>query len=344
MASATSPPAFDLKQLELLFGPMILGVFCELWFLGIIVAQVCAYRSRYPGDPVHLKLLVATVSGGQLIKVCLNIKIIYKDFTFGQFKELGESVPWIVLVLPIIGQFPVLASQAYLCFRIWVVSGRKLVPTAIGVAVTMLQLSLNLAYVIRHIIIRRLGPQSGNQISRMMPPWAFSNAAADMYLSFTLAYYLLQTRKQSLSHRLDYILVRLASLAITTCLPPACISVVVALLELLETRILVWVFFGEILGSMYALCILHARKSSITATVIFDSKENLSEKSIYHHTSSVISRESLVQKASLCASARSSRYTPNTRLPSTLSVRFDATKASVGRRSERNIERSMTNA
>ncbi|SDA01261.1 BZ3500_MvSof-1268-A1-R1_Chr10-1g02545 [Microbotryum saponariae] len=316
MSTATPPSASELRQhMEVLFGPMIIGVFCELWLLGIIFAQVCVYRVRYPGDPVHLKLLVAIMSAGEFFKMVLNIKAVYSDFIFGQFKELFEPVPWYVLVTPIVGQLPILSSQIYLCFRVWVVSGRKLIPTAIGVIVTTLQLSLNIAYVTRRVIARRLGLNPGSQVSRLMPPWAFSNATADVCLSFTLAYYLLQTRKQSISYRLNYILVRLASLAIMTCLPPACISVTLALLEILETRRLVWIFFGQILGSTYTLCIIHALNS----------------------------REALVQKATLCAaSGRSSRMimTPSTtRLPATtLSVRFDDPEVSFGRRSERKVE------
>ncbi|SGY19578.1 BQ5605_C014g07688 [Microbotryum silenes-dioicae] len=313
MSTATPPSASEFVQhLEVLFGPMIIGVFCELWLFGIIFAQVCVYRLRYPKDPVHLKLLVAIMSAGEFFKTVLNVKVVYSDFLFGQFKELFESVPWYVLVTPIVGQLPILASQIYLCFRIWVVSGRKLIPTAIGVTVTTLQLSLDIAYVTRRVMARRLGLNPGSQVSRLMPPWAFSNATADVCLSFTLAYYLLKTRKQSISYRLNYILMRLASLAITTCLPPACISVTLALLEILETRRLVWIFFGQILGSTYTLCIIHALNS----------------------------REALAQKASLCASGRSSRMTPSSRrLPTTtLSVRFDDPEASIGRRSERKVE------
>ncbi|SDA01267.1 BZ3500_MvSof-1268-A1-R1_Chr10-1g02548 [Microbotryum saponariae] len=313
MSTPTLPPTIDVTQLvmQVVAGPMILGIFCELWLFGIVFAQVVVYRLRYPGDPMHLKLLVAIMTGGDLLNMILNIKAVYGDYIFGRFNHLAGPVPWFVLAAPIVGQIPVLSSQIYLCFRVWVVSGRKVIPTAIGAIMTMLQLSLNILYSTRRIMARGLGVDPGSSVNRLMPPWAFTNAAADVCLSFTLAYYLLKTRKQSISYRFNYILVRLASIAITTCLPPACISVALALLEILETRKLVWIFFGQILGCAYTLCILYALNS----------------------------REALAQRATLCPSGTSSRMTPGIRLPATtLSVRFDDPEASIGRESQRKVE------
>ncbi|KDE04654.1 hypothetical protein MVLG_04952 [Microbotryum lychnidis-dioicae p1A1 Lamole] len=247
--------------------------------------------------------------GGQLC----SLRASSPQVIFGQFNHLAGPVPWFVLATPIVGQIPVLSSQIHLCFRIWVVSGRKLIPTAIGAIMTMVQLSLTTIYSIRRIMARGLGMDPGSSVNRLLPPWAFTNAAAEVCLSFTLAYYLLRTRKQSISYRLNYILVRLASLAIATCLPPACISVALAVLQLLETRKMVWIFFGQIFGSAYTLCILYALNS----------------------------REALAQTATLCASGRSSRMTPGSRLLATmLSVRFDDPEASIGRESERKLELS----
>ncbi|SGY20116.1 BQ5605_C017g08475 [Microbotryum silenes-dioicae] len=91
-----------------------------------------------------------------------------------------------------------------------------------------------------------------------LPAWAFCLCITDVYLSAAFAYYSLQTRKKAVDHRLDYMLSRLASLAVTTCIPPAIVSAVMAILQIIKPSGRSWNFFTVILGALYTVCILHA--------------------------------------------------------------------------------------
>ncbi|KDE05112.1 hypothetical protein MVLG_04455 [Microbotryum lychnidis-dioicae p1A1 Lamole] len=83
-----------------------------------------------------------------------------------------------------------------------------------------------------------------------IPPWAFCTCFTDIYLSLASTYYLLQTRKKAVGYQLDYMLLRLASLSITTCLPPALMSAIMAILEIVKSTGEAWAFFTIIIASV----------------------------------------------------------------------------------------------
>ncbi|SCV73997.1 BQ2448_6427 [Microbotryum intermedium] len=281
----------------------------EVFLLGVVITQTSSYFSKYPRDPPHLKFLVTILALSLTIKACMDIATVYTNIIFHRILRPDELMPVPTLLAPILGAVPLLASQAYLCYRIWAVSQRWL-PSILGVFGTLLTLSFYLVFFIyRSALDSTLGflnlrkySLKGDTRDAEQPALTLLAASkysqvTDTYLSLTLAYYLLQKRKNAVSERLDSILVRLALLSVTTCLPPALITVIMAILEIAKTKIA-----AVLVGGVYTLCILYTREWRFisprlrTGTYIEDPTL----------TFVVNSREELVRDAIVCSSDRAS--------------------------------------
>ncbi|SCV72978.1 BQ2448_6903 [Microbotryum intermedium] len=221
--------------------PFIIGVSFELLLLGMITAHISLYFRRGSKDPKIIRALLGFVVFCLFIKCMLNVKRVYCHFVFAYVGGKRRPVlPWTDLVAVFLADIPLVAAQSYLCYRLWVASQRKKWPAAIGVGGIILSTVSFLILFVRTVIQQ--------------------DPATDVYLSGALAYYLLRTRKRTVAQRLDYTLLRLALLAITTCIPPALVSAAMAILEITAAAGagISWHFFTVILGSVYTLCILYS--------------------------------------------------------------------------------------
>ncbi|KDE05110.1 hypothetical protein MVLG_04453 [Microbotryum lychnidis-dioicae p1A1 Lamole] len=111
------------------------------------------------------------------------------------------------------------------------ISKKRLVPNAIAIAGTLWSTILFIIYA----ALRVKYPMPGGSQDRAqpwVPPWAFCNCITNIYLSLTCSVFLLRTRKEAVGDQLDYMLLRLATQSIATCLPPALISAIMAILEI----------------------------------------------------------------------------------------------------------------
>ncbi|KDE05113.1 hypothetical protein MVLG_04456 [Microbotryum lychnidis-dioicae p1A1 Lamole] len=171
-----------------------------------------------------------------------------------------QVIPWSLLTSLIIGQIPVTLSQVYLCYRLWSISKKHVLFSVIAVAGTLCSTILFIIYASLRVMtpVRKEGQ---DRVHAWVPPWAFCTCCTDIYLSLSSTFFLLRTRKKAVGDKLDYMLLRLASLSITTCLPPAIISAIMAILEITTSTGDAWSFFTIIIASMYALCILHSLNS-----------------------------------------------------------------------------------
>ncbi|SCV72980.1 BQ2448_6905 [Microbotryum intermedium] len=220
--------------------PFILGVFFELFVLGMIGAHMSLYFRRGSKDPKVIRALLGFVVFCLFIKSILNVKRVYTHGVFAHIAGKRRPVlPWTDLVAVFLADVPLVAAQSYLCYRLWVASQRKKWPAAIGVGGIILSTLSFLMFFVRTVM-----------------------QATDVYLSGGLAYYLLRTRKRAVAQRLAYTLLRLALLAITTCIPPALVSAAMAILEITAAAGAgrSWHFFTVILGSVYTICILYSRE------------------------------------------------------------------------------------
>ncbi|SCV72979.1 BQ2448_6904 [Microbotryum intermedium] len=233
--------------------PFILGVFFELFVLGMIGAHMSLYFRRGSKDPKVIRALLGFVVFCLFIKSILNVKRVYTHGVFAHIAGKRRPVlPWTDLVAVFLADVPLVAAQSYLCYRLWVASQRKKWPAAIGVGGIILSTLSFLMFFVRTVMQVRTRKWP-SKLDIWAPLWAFSLCAR-------LAYYLLRTRKRAVAQRLDYTILRLALLAITTCIPPALVSAAMAILEITATvgAGRSWNFCTVILGSVYTLCILYS--------------------------------------------------------------------------------------
>ncbi|SDA01273.1 BZ3500_MvSof-1268-A1-R1_Chr10-1g02552 [Microbotryum saponariae] len=236
-----------------------MAAFFEICLLGIIFAQTFYYFTRCFRDAVTLRALVGIAVCSMCVKGVLDVWTVWCHLIYLELRVTRPTIPWEILVAIPLGQVPILTSQAYLCFRVWVASGRKKLPVAIGALASLSSTAFFCVYVVSRIIHESSDDDS---VPIWIPPWAFGTGVTDVYLSLTFVYYVLYTRQQPVCNRLDYMLFRLASLVVTSCLPPALISLVMAILEVTaSTGTACWVFFTVIIGGIYMVCILYSLNS-----------------------------------------------------------------------------------
>ncbi|SDA01274.1 BZ3500_MvSof-1268-A1-R1_Chr10-1g02553 [Microbotryum saponariae] len=250
----------DARFTGLFPGGLIIGVFFEVLFLGMIITQVAFYVPRASRDPVLLKILVAVLFFSVMIKSGIDIKTVYSNYVFGVYKTQDPTLPWSIKVGLVVGQITLLASQLYLCFRLWAASERRKLPTAIGLIGSCASCAIFIVYAVRRISRPQI---IGNEniLQYWLPLWAFSACAIDLYLSIAFAHYLLRARRRAISYKLEFMLGRLTSIAITTCFPSAVFALLLAILEIVAPDRSPWLFFLINVSSVYTLCILHTLNS-----------------------------------------------------------------------------------
>ncbi|SCV67924.1 BQ2448_45 [Microbotryum intermedium] len=264
MSPPSSPPVLNPQNVvttrENYWGPILISIFCEIFILGGIFSQSTRYLARCSRDSIRVKLMIAVLILSVLVKTVLDVEDVYRDYIFRISSAPPATLRPFLLARPFLGEIPLLVSQLFLSHRVWVASQWKVLPALVGVIGSLASCSLLLVFG----VTRAMYPQpmvDRKKVGIWIPPWAFTTAAVDVYLSITLCYFLLQTRKNAHSYRLDFILSRLASLVVTTCFPPAIMSCLMAILEIAGKRIAAWQFFNIILASVYTVCILYTRES-----------------------------------------------------------------------------------
>ncbi|SGY20043.1 BQ5605_C017g08446 [Microbotryum silenes-dioicae] len=247
-------------------GAFVVGIFFQTFLLGMVAAQTTWYFRRGSKDPIYFKVLLIVVVSVLSVKSLCNLKTVYVTCLFARYgKRTPPPSPWTDRAAIVLNDIPLIAAQCYLCYRLWVVS---LLETHPSHASGTLGHTLFAHFFHRPCDEIGLGKKAYTGANTVwVPGWAFclfferSNflpQITDVYLSAAFAYYALQTRKKAVGHRLDYMLSRLASLAVTTCIPPAIVSAVMAILQIINPSGRSWNFCTVILGALYTVCILHA--------------------------------------------------------------------------------------
>ncbi|SCZ91020.1 BZ3500_MvSof-1268-A1-R1_Chr1-3g02483 [Microbotryum saponariae] len=265
MSSATwpQPPQAtldDARAFKPFLETLVIAYFSQVFILGMITAKAVTYFSRGSRDPTIVKVCVASSVLILWCKSGLDFKTIWNSAFFLSYRHLERALPWSLLTSLIISQIPVALSQVYLCYRLWSISKKHFLSNAIAMAGTLCSTILFIIYAILRVKYP-IPTERQDRAHAWVPPWAFCTCFTDIYLSLTSAFYLLRTRKKAVGDQLDYMLLRLASLSITTCLPPALMSAIMAILEITKSTGEAWAFFTIIIASVYTLCILHSLNS-----------------------------------------------------------------------------------
>ncbi|KDE02909.1 hypothetical protein MVLG_06569 [Microbotryum lychnidis-dioicae p1A1 Lamole] len=240
-------------------GAFVVGIFFQTFLLGMVAAQTTWYFRRGSKDPIYFKVLLIFVVSVLSVKSLCNLKTVYATCLFARYgKRTPPPFPWTDRAAIVLNDIPLIAAQCYLCYRLWVASLKRILPTLLGVLGTLSSL-ISFTILATKLVGHSLGKKAYTGANTVwVPGWAFCLFITDVYLSAAFAYYALQTRKKAVGHRLDYMLSRLASLAVTTCIPPAIVSAVMAILQIINPSGRSWNFCTVILGALYTVCILHA--------------------------------------------------------------------------------------
>ncbi|SGY37547.1 BQ5605_C003g01834 [Microbotryum silenes-dioicae] len=273
-AQSPMTPQQAITMLDRLFGPMIVGVFLQTFVIGILFVQASHYFSRSTPDPLLCRQVVIGLA--LCAKSVLDIQNVYRDHIFAVNDPTASTISPLLLSRTILAEVPHFAAQCFLTFQIWVTSDNMIIPTLVGAVGSLLSLALFIVFASKRVLDLK-AVATATDVTKWIPPWVFSCAAVDVYLSLVLAYFVLKTKKLKPTSRFDMnVIGQIGSTAVTICLPGAIMTVLMAILEISETKVEIWMFFAVPLASVYCMCVLYA----------LNSRDDLTEGSSAHAWSS----------------------------------------------------------
>ncbi|SCZ91286.1 BZ3500_MvSof-1268-A1-R1_Chr1-2g01309 [Microbotryum saponariae] len=279
-AQSPMTPQQTITMLDRLFGPMIVGVFLQTFVIGILCVQASHYFARSTPDPLLCRQVVIGLA--LCAKSVLDIENVYRDATlimlafiqhiFAVGDPPSSIIAHLLLSRTILAEVPHFAAQCFLTFQIWVITENMIIPTLVGAAGSLLSLALFIVFASKRVLDPK-AVATATSVTEWIPPWVVSCAAVDVYLSLILAYFVLKAKKLKPTSRFDMNVIRqIASTAVTICFPGAIMAVLMAILEISDTKVAIWMLFAVPLASVYSMCVLYA----------LNSRDDLTEGSTAH--------------------------------------------------------------
>ncbi|KAI0640064.1 hypothetical protein C8Q77DRAFT_1152970 [Trametes polyzona] len=261
-----------MAPLDGTMGPLLLGVIICAVAYGISLSQIYYYYTRYPRDPLYMKLLVAAVCFTDTVHQAMISHSIYWYLIteYGHPESLGllsaTMIPEVFFQA-----FTGLFVQSFFAHRVWKLSGRRWYLTAPVVALILAEFSVAMAYAIQALSFKTfldLGKIKALSISIN----GFA-AAGDVVIACILCT-ILQVSKTGFE-KSNLLVNRLIVFSVNTGLLTsvcACMSLI-TILALPNTFVYICFFF--LIGRLYS--------NSLMATL--NARKSLREKSTIHDTS-----------------------------------------------------------
>ncbi|KAJ6573494.1 hypothetical protein DFH09DRAFT_1151970 [Mycena vulgaris] len=286
-----TPPA-PAPNVELLFGPMLIGVLLNTTLYGALLVQILIYYNRYKRDRKWFRYLVLYLLVAETVNVVFDIGLIYEPLIFRYATTKALVVSPLLLrpdaAVTVAISMPI---QLFIAWRVKMLTQSYFVPILIAVlAIVSFGGGLSVTVMVS------LHPEYAGfgNFHPFVITWLSSSAACDVILSAALIY-TLSTRKTG-TRTTDRYVDRLIRLTVQT----GSITAVVAMLDLLvfiftpgTTLQFIWDFPLSKLYSNALLSTLNTRPwreeaSQYTVNVLFDptpSDHGLQIRSIpAHHT------------------------------------------------------------
>ncbi|RPD62053.1 hypothetical protein L226DRAFT_535433 [Lentinus tigrinus ALCF2SS1-7] len=249
-----------MAPLDPTMGPLLLGVIVCAVFYGVSLSQVYYYYTRYPRDPLYMKLLVAAVCTTDTIHQGLISHSIYWYLitTYGDVTALSRLSSTIIIEV-IFQAFTGLFVQSFFAARIYKLSGKKVwlvVPVVLMIAA---EFSVSIAYAARGLQLETFAELV--EVKALSLSINIFAAAGDVVIAFILCT-ILQFSKTGFE-RSNLLINKLILFSVNTGLLTsicACISLI-TILALPDT--FVYIFFFFMIGRLYAnslMATLNARK------------------------------------------------------------------------------------
>ncbi|KAI0828860.1 hypothetical protein BC628DRAFT_1171745 [Trametes gibbosa] len=264
-----------MAPLDGTMGPLLIGVIICAVFYGVSLSQMYYYYTRYPRDPLYLKVLVAAVWCTDTVHQAMISHSVYWYLVteFGHPEAVGllsaTMIPEVFFQA-----FTGLFVQSFFAARVWKLSGRRLYIVVPVIGLILAEFSVAMAYAVQALSFKTfadLGKIKALSISIN----AFA-AAGDVVIALVLCT-ILQTSKTGFE-KSNLLVNRLIIFSVNTGLLTsvcACISLI-TVLALPNTFVYICFFF--LIGRLYSnslLATLNARKALRDKSAINDTSVSL---------------------------------------------------------------------
>ncbi|KAJ7081958.1 hypothetical protein C8R44DRAFT_894930 [Mycena epipterygia] len=228
MATTPSAPPSGPPNVELLFGPMLIGVLLNTTLYGVLLVQMLMYYQRYRRDRTWFRCLALYLLIAETVNVVFNIGLIYEPliFRYGTAKALEISPlllrPEAAVTKNVSGRdiYPV---QLFVAWRVKMLTESYFFPFLIALS-SLISLGGGLSVTI--MVTLHSAYADFASFHPFVITWLSSTAACDVILSGALIYSL-YTRKSGVSTTDRYV-DRIISLTVQT----GSITAITALLDL----------------------------------------------------------------------------------------------------------------
>ncbi|KAF8266054.1 hypothetical protein EI94DRAFT_1734164 [Lactarius quietus] len=190
MSTPSVPP-----HIEEITAPMMFGALWNWTLYGVLVVQLYVYSYNFPGDRMHLKLLVYSVFLVETLQTAFTGVDLYYWFVsgFGNMDHL--SSPYLsAFDVPIIGSIVSLTVQLFFVYRIWVLSERTswFLCLMICISSAVVAVTSFTAGVFIHTI-NHFAPNQKLKILTSI--WLSANALSDILIAGSMLFYLIRRKE-----------------------------------------------------------------------------------------------------------------------------------------------------
>ncbi|KAJ7779814.1 hypothetical protein B0H16DRAFT_726359 [Mycena metata] len=260
MNSTGSPPGFVIVEQT---GPLLLGFSMDWALFAVLTVQLYLYYQAFPNDMVFTKVLVYTVYCINLTQVIFVTIDAFDTFgyRFGDPSALSTAFKWLWLVAPIFGGIVACIVQSFYAFRLYRLSGSRIVPSIIAFAA----LSICAIGIFDGIAGQRLpnhhhGANVSTTLAVITMLFLVGTALIDMTIAGCMTYYL--TKNDAGFRRTHTLVTKLIRLSIETGLITAVAAVLIVVLFLGIPGKVYYVVPGSSMSNIYAntlLAVLNSR-------------------------------------------------------------------------------------
>ncbi|EGO00735.1 hypothetical protein SERLA73DRAFT_178641 [Serpula lacrymans var. lacrymans S7.3] len=248
---------------DIIYGPMLIGVFFNCILFGIMVMQTFIYYQTFKGDRAWIRLFIFYLIVAETVNTGCDMYLIYQPLVqeFGT-SAAGTYFPMMLAASPIVTVCVSTPVQIFTAWRITIVTQRK-VAAIIICTFSLLSFAAALWTGIQVVTLKLISRKLELEFIITGVTWLILSALADLIITATLVFSLL-TRKKSryTSSFLNLSIDRIIRLAIQTGLVTFLFSLADALLSIFTPKTsvnFVWDFSISKLYTNALLSTLNAR-------------------------------------------------------------------------------------
>jgi hypothetical protein len=178
---APAPPVFDV---QLSFGPMLIGVFLNMILFGVLLNQMYFYFQTYKSDGIWIRMLVIYLFILETANTAIDMAMMYQPLIaeYGTEKAV-QNFPTLFMTEPIIIVLVSMPIQCFFAWRIRKVTQSSWIPMII-VALSLASLAGGFITGIKILILKLFVKKPELHWSALV--WFLPSCVADLLITFTL--------------------------------------------------------------------------------------------------------------------------------------------------------------